>query len=383
MPRQYVSPPEVGPTHGLYNKGMRIGNVVFVSGQVPWNESGDVVGVGDIEAQARQVFDNMGIVLEAAGASFDDVVSTTTYLTNILYRPAVNEARQRYGLTETSNTTLIVTSLVMPEFLMEVSAIAVINEDKQKIMPDNVHDTSGRYVHAIRAGNTIYVSGQIACDQAGNVVGIGDPAVQAEQIYTNLTNVLAAAGASPEDVVKTNTYITNISYMQARAEARNRHGYSDATSTLLVCNGLAMPELLMEVSAIAVINQEKEVINPPGLLDPTGRYVNAIKTGDTVYIAGQIPVDAGGNVVGLGDPGAQATRILENMQVIMQAAGGSIDDVANTGTYMTNLLFRPPANQARQNFGMNTMTNSSVIIASLAQAEYLVEIEAIAVLEDE
>lgn len=383
MARQFVSPVEVGPTHGLYNKGMRVGNVVFVSGQVPWNQAGEVVGIGDIEAQATQVFENMRIVLEAAGASFSDVVSTTTYLTNVLYRPAVNEARQRYGLTNTTNTSIIVSSLVMPEFLLEVRAIAVVGEDKQRINPPGVHDVTGRYVHAIRAGNTIYVSGQVGWDADGNVAGKGDPVAQAEQLFTNMERVLAAVGASFDDVVNTTSYLTNISYRPALAEARARRGLTNTTSTLVVCSGLAVPELLMEVSAIAVVDQDREIINPPGMHDPTGRYVHAIKTGNTVYISGQVAADAQGNVVGLGDPGAQAVKVFENMQTIMEAAGGTLADVANTTTYMTNLLFRPPVNQARQSFGMNTMTNSSLIISSLAQAEYLTEVEAIAVLNEE
>lgn len=382
MARQYISPPEVGPTHGLYNKGVRIGNVIYVSGQVPWNQAGDVVGVGDVEAQAVQVFENMRRVLEAAGGSLDDVVSTTTYLTNVLYRPAVNEIRLRYGMDQATNTTIIVSSLVMPQFLLEVKAIAVVGEPRERINPPDVHDVSGRYVHAIRTGDTIYVAGQVAWDKDNNVVGLGDPAAQAEQLFSNMGRVLEASGASIADVVSLTNYMTNISYRPALNEARQRFGFSSSTNTSLVCAGLAIPELLLEVSAIAYVGKDKQAIQPPEVYDVTGRYVQAIRAGNTIYISGQAPWDLQGNAIGLGDPEAQAMKVFEDMGNVMSAAGGSLDDVVNTTTYMTNLLHRPKVNEVRQRFGMTKMTNTSIIIPSLAIPEFLLEVEAIGVIED-
>src|SRR5690606_28380798 len=83
-----------------------------------------------------------------------------------------------------------------------------------------VHDVTGRYVHAIRAGNTIYVSGQVGWDADGNVAGKGDPVAQAEQLFTNMERARAAVGAAFDDVVNTTSYLTNISYRPALAAGR-------------------------------------------------------------------------------------------------------------------------------------------------------------------
>lgn len=382
MPKQYISPAEVGPTMGLYNKAIRAGNTVYVSGQVPWDASGNVVGRGDIQAQANRVFENMRTVLEAGGASMDDLVNTTTYMTNALFRGPINEARQHYGVTGVTNTSLMVTSLVQPELLLEVSAIAVVDTPKQVISPPDVHDVTGRYVHAIRAGNTIYVAGQVALDRDGNLVGPGDIEAQANQVFENMRRVLQAAGASMSDIVNTTTYLTNVLYRPAVAEVRQRLGMTEITSTLIVVPSLALPEFLIEVEAIAVVDTPRQVIVPPDVHDVTGRYVHAIRAGDTVYLSGQVAIDPAGKLVGPGNIEEQATQVFENLKRVAEAAGATLDDIVNTTTYLTSPVFRNPVNEVRKRFGLTKMTNTTLTIPSLAAPEYLLEIEAIAVVGD-
>ena len=69
------------------------GRLLFIAGQTAADRDGNVVGKDDAEKQAEQVFANLGAVLAAAGASFDSLVSTTTYLTDIKYREAYNKVR--------------------------------------------------------------------------------------------------------------------------------------------------------------------------------------------------------------------------------------------------------------------------------------------------
>ncbi len=124
---------------------------------------------------------------------------------------------------------------------------------KEIFNPKDVHQPTG-YSHAIRVGNTIYVAGQVAMDEAGNLVGGTDPAAQAEQVYRNLERVLTAAGASLRDVVKLNTYATDMRNMRAFREVRQRFfGDHAPASTAVQVVALAMPGLLLEVEAVAVV----------------------------------------------------------------------------------------------------------------------------------
>src|SRR5262245_43811967 len=82
------------------------------------------------------------------------------------------------------------------------------------------------YTHVVEVNGpskTVYISGQIALDRDGNVVGAGDMKAQAEQVFKNLQAALDAAGAKFGDVVKMNTYTTDISQIQAIRDARGRY----------------------------------------------------------------------------------------------------------------------------------------------------------------
>ena len=110
-----------------YTDAVRAGDLLFVSGCVALDADGNLVGEGDVVAQTRQVFENIGLCLSAAGASFDDVVKVTTFLTDIGDRAAVNLVRQEvFGGARPASTLVEVSALVLPEFLIEVEAVAVV-----------------------------------------------------------------------------------------------------------------------------------------------------------------------------------------------------------------------------------------------------------------
>src|SRR5436190_19320308 len=113
------------------------------------------------------------------------------------------------------------------------------------------------YTHVVEAsgGKTVYISGQIALDKDAKVVGQGDMKAQAEQVFRNLQAALAAAGATFKDVVKMNTYTTDMSQVQAVRDVRARY-FGDMTpaSTLVQVVHLARPEFLLEIEVIAVVN---------------------------------------------------------------------------------------------------------------------------------
>ena len=84
------------------------------------------VGEGDIDVQVEQVFTNMCAVVEEAGGSMDDIVSTTTYLTDVTQAPSISAARARHftGDVLPTHTVIGVAALARPQFLVEISAIA-------------------------------------------------------------------------------------------------------------------------------------------------------------------------------------------------------------------------------------------------------------------
>jgi enamine deaminase RidA (YjgF/YER057c/UK114 family) len=131
MARTYLSPVGLNLAHAAnaaYGYGVRCGDFVFISGQVARNEAGETIGIGDFEAQAVQVFENLANVCASAGGTLEDIVDTRMYLVDRAHRPIVNEVRKRFfrGPDYPCSTLLIISGLANPDFLLEIEAIAHI-----------------------------------------------------------------------------------------------------------------------------------------------------------------------------------------------------------------------------------------------------------------
>lgn len=116
-----------------YSYAVEHAGIVWISGQVALT-AGDIVGIDDIEEQARVVFDNIDAVIRSAGGTLHDLVETTTYVTDRQYLAAVNAERCRRlstGVPPTS-TLIVVAGLARPEFLVEISAVAIVGPQRSE-----------------------------------------------------------------------------------------------------------------------------------------------------------------------------------------------------------------------------------------------------------
>jgi enamine deaminase RidA (YjgF/YER057c/UK114 family) len=107
--------------------GIRVGDLVFTSGQGPMDERGTTVGKGDFEAQARQALANLALVLKNAGSGLDRVVKATVFVTDIArHQEAFARLRAEYFVPHTFAESFVeVSSLADPEWLIEIEAVAV------------------------------------------------------------------------------------------------------------------------------------------------------------------------------------------------------------------------------------------------------------------
>ena len=126
--RKPVSPadarPSGAPNQAAFAPGMIVGDLLFVSGHVAVDTSGDVVGAGDAEAQTRQVMANIRAVIDAAGGKMEDVAKITCFITDIASYPAYSKVRsETWPSSPPASSTVVVAGLVSPEFMVEVEAI--------------------------------------------------------------------------------------------------------------------------------------------------------------------------------------------------------------------------------------------------------------------
>ncbi|WP_308121475.1 RidA family protein [Paractinoplanes bogorensis] len=127
MQRHYVRPAGSPPTNGYSHAVAFTGTTVVVSGQVPLDAEGRLVGADDAREQTRQVFRNIESALAAAGASMSDVVKLTVFLTDMADLPAFRAARDEFiSLERPPASSLVqVAGLVSPDFRVEIEALAV------------------------------------------------------------------------------------------------------------------------------------------------------------------------------------------------------------------------------------------------------------------
>ncbi len=132
MPKKFVNPPGLKPL-GMYTQVAvaQGGSVAFISGQVSVDASGKVVGAGDIEAQAVQVFENLKAALGSIGARFEDVIKFTIFIVGFSQerRKAVMDVRGRYiSRTNPPAATMVgIDQLVEPELLLEIEAVVAVD----------------------------------------------------------------------------------------------------------------------------------------------------------------------------------------------------------------------------------------------------------------
>jgi reactive intermediate/imine deaminase len=125
---QYLNPPALsaptGYTHVVQVHG---GRTIYVAGQVALDKSGNVVGKGDFAAQTTQVFENLKSALAAGGATFDNLVKVTTFVTDMSQMQTLRSIRAKYyGKNAPASTLVQIAKLANDDLMIEIEAIAVV-----------------------------------------------------------------------------------------------------------------------------------------------------------------------------------------------------------------------------------------------------------------
>lgn len=116
--------PNLSPAISHYADAVQFGDLLFVSGLTPHDEEGKLIGEGDVEAQARQVLKNIGMVLKHVGAAFDDVLKVTVYLKDVSDRQRINPVRKEFfGSHKPASTLVEVADLALPGMKIEIEAV--------------------------------------------------------------------------------------------------------------------------------------------------------------------------------------------------------------------------------------------------------------------
>ena len=246
-----------GPLENLYaySRALRVGDRVLISGSTAL-KAGGVDGPGDMYRQTRATMDTIFRALADAGGVPGDLVYTKTYLTD-LGKSADNTRAfvEALGDVRPVSTLLGVPALVHPELLVEIEAEAVLGaaRTRRDIYTEHLREKPRGYARAVAVGDQIYVSGCTSMSSQGEPQASGDWARQYDLAIDTIAGALTQAGASMDDVVRRRTFTVE-GAKQNRAYGEGPTPFAKSHPTSLGCriNGLARPELVVEVEVTAV-----------------------------------------------------------------------------------------------------------------------------------
>ena len=208
-------------------------------------------------------------------------------------------------------------------------------------LPGHAGGASPGATQAVRAGDLVFVGGQMSLDESGHVVG-DDIATQAANAFDALKRVLAASGADMSDVVKHVVYFdcadddAAIAASIAEIDRVRLAHFSEPGPTVTdIRTGLDREGALIQVEAVAALGLERQRLMPAGHWgwQGMGPFSHGWRVGDVVFTGGQRSLDRAGRLRDAGDIGAQARNAFSSMERIFEEAGGDIASLLRQNTY--------------------------------------------------
>jgi enamine deaminase RidA (YjgF/YER057c/UK114 family) len=321
-----------------FSMGVERNGVVYISGQTASTfdkAEGRVLCKGDIAEQTKIAWEKIGVVLEAAGMKYENIVRTVDYVAPQgfpLYRKTADVRRQFLGRSPVASTGVLVHSLLRPDALIEIQAIAIKGR-KEAVMPtDSEYERFKEltYAPAVKASDKLFFSGVVELDP-------NTAAGQAEACYRRIDKTLKAAGASFDNVVNIFDYVAPMAVNQYHEISTIRQRYFGNVAPSLsgaVYHRILNPRGHLEVDVIAsLVGTRQEIV----IKEWHESYQNAmaapaVRIGNLVYFSAQSSIDhtTGQSVTANYDLAVQARQAYKNLAQVCSAAGVSFDDIAYT-----------------------------------------------------
>jgi len=246
------------PTEELfgYSRAVRVDDTIFVSGTTALNDQGQVTSQGDLYGQSRDTWDAIIAAVEEAGGSREDLVYTKTFVTDLTNAGDQTRAKvDILGETRPTATLLGIPALIMPEMLVEIEAEAIVGAAKSRrdIYSGNESERPRGYARAVQVDDVVHVSGCTSMGPDGVVQASGDWAAQYDLCHEAIGRALGEAGLTLDDIIRRRSF-TVAAAEQNRAYGEGPAWFKDSRPVSMGCRiaGLALPEMLVEVDAVAV-----------------------------------------------------------------------------------------------------------------------------------
>ena len=268
----------------------------------------------------------------------------------------------------------------------------------QLISPKSHFGGASAGTQAVRAGNLIFVGGQMSLDERGQAVG-SDITSQATNAFEALKRVLAEAGATMGDVVKHNVYLncegdaaSVRKFMNELDAVRVKYFSAPGPTTTETRVGLDREGALILIDAWAVVGSDKQLLAPEGhwSWDRPMPFSQGWKVGDMIFVGGQRSLNEQGQLLGLGDIEVQTDHAFRNLDTMLRAAGGDRHSLMRQNTYFrffgqgreVTEYWEKMTNVRRRYMSVPSAAGAGLRITGFPNAEELIQVEGIGMLGD-
>ena len=342
-----VGPAPVGP----YSVAVKADGLIYLSGTLSQNDAGDLVGANAAE-QTQRIIERMKAALEASGSSLPQVVAVTVYLKSASDFAAMNDAYRPFWPKDPPTRTTVIADLLLGA-LVEISMVAVPNGAPRTVIhPKEWAVSPNPYSYAIKAGDTLFLSGLVPRNGRDNTPVGGDITAQTKAVLENAGELLRAAGMDYSNVVSARVYLPDASVFPQMNAVYGSYFKKDPPARATVKAGLAGKGFAVEMTFIASSAQRQALGTNPGL--PLSQ---AVRAGDRLYLSGvlgQTPENAG-------DATAQTKEVLARIRKALEGAGYTPADVVDSLVYLTDLTqFQAMNAEYRAFFGKDFPARATV-----------------------
>jgi 2-iminobutanoate/2-iminopropanoate deaminase len=361
-----------GPMPNLpFSAAVKADGLIYVSGTLATE--------GDVRAQTKKTLEDISAVLQKAGSSLANVASVNVYLTKADDFAAMNEVYRTFWPKDPPVRTTIVSDLVIPGALVEMSMVAIPNGGERVVIhPADWIKSPNPYSYGIRSGDTLFLAGLVARNGKDNSVVEGDMTTQTKAVLDNAGQILKAAGMGFEHVVSSRVFITDQTKFQEMNKAYVPYFSKEPPARATVVAPLMGPQYQVEIQLLASRRPKRVITTPmadgsPG--KPSAILSSAIEVGNRLYVSGIL----GNTAETKGDPEKQTLEILNRVGRTMKAAGYDWSDVVDGIVYITDLKYYDPMNRAYRTIFSKDFPARATVRTGLVNNDGLVEIMFVAV----
>ena len=292
---------------------------------------------GDVGAQVKDVLEQIDVRLKAQGASLGRAVSMQVQLRQTSDFAAMNAAYAPFFTADPPARTTIVAPPETSGALVEISAIAAApGATREIVRPSGWAPAANPYSYGVRTGDLVFLAGLVSRNGRTGEVITGDLAAQAGVIFSNATDILAAAGLTLADVVNAKVFVTDISLVAPMNEAYRSRMPAPRPSRATAIAALMNAQYQVEMTFVAAAG--KAIVNRPGAEpQPDATLAQAVTVGRRVFVSGMLGADFKASVED------QTRSVVDRLAVMLKASGYDWSHVVDATLYVTDPAHAAPA----------------------------------------